>query len=98
MAEIRNVETEVMFNEVNNLDNLIGEWNNCVQTIDRYKVELDAMWDGLANDQFNARWVDDLNRYNKLASVLEEYRRAVKHAAEQYEQYEADIAAIVKDN
>ena len=98
MAEIRKVNPEIMSEQAKVPDNLIGEWSDSVREITALKVELDDMWDGLANDQFNARWENDLNKYNNLLVVLESYRRAVENAVSQYEAYENDIAAIVREN
>ncbi len=98
MAEIRKVDPEVMTEQATTLDNLTGQWSDSVRDITNLKQELDAMWDGLANDQFNTRWEEDLNKYNSLLVVLESYRRAIQEAVTKYEAYEQEIANIVKDN
>ena len=98
MAEIRKVDPAVMTEQANKLDSLTGEWSDAVREITQLKQELDGMWDGLANDQFNARWEADLNKYNSLQVVLESYRRAIQDAVAKYEAYEYEIAGIVKDN
>lgn len=98
MAEIRKVDPEVMINQAKTIDSLIGQWSEAVRAITALKDELDGMWDGLANDQFNLRWQEDLNKYNSLLVVLESYRRAIEEAVAKYEMYEAEIAAIVKEN
>lgn len=97
MAEIRQVNPEVMNEQANVLDQLIGEWSEAVKSVTSLKQELDGMWDGLANDSFNARWEEDLNKYNNLQVVLESYRRAIIEAADKYEAYENEINATVKD-
>lgn len=98
MAEIRKVNPEEMNNQAGTLDNLIGNWSDSVNEITSLKQELDAMWDGLANDTFNARWEQDLHKYNSLQVTLDNYRRTILKAVAQYEAYETEIAAIVKDN
>ena len=98
MAEIRKVDPAVMTDQANKLDSLTGQWSDSVREITQLKQELDGMWDGLANDQFNARWENDLNKYNNLQVVLESYRRAIQDAVAKYEDYENEIAGIVKDN
>lgn len=98
MAEIRKVDPEVMENQATTLDNIIGEWSTQVKNITSLKQELDGMWDGLANDSFNARWENDLQKYNSLQLVLEDYRRAIIEAVTKYATYEQEINAIVKDN
>lgn len=98
MAEIRKVDPEAMANQAKIMDGLIGQWSDSVRDITTLKDEIDAMWDGLANETFNARWENDLNKYNNLQVVLESYRRAIEEAATKYSDYENEIASIVKDN
>lgn len=98
MAEIRKVDPAAMAEQAANLDNYAGQWADSVREITALKQELDAMWDGLANDQFNTRWENDLNKYNNLQVVLESYRRAILEAVSKYEEYEQEIANIVKEN
>ncbi len=98
MAEIRKVDPEAMTQQANTLDNLTGQWSDSIREITGLKQELDAMWDGLANDQFNARWEEDLNKYNSLTVVLESYRRTIEEAVKKYEEYEQEIAGIVREN
>lgn len=97
MAVINRVDPEIMKSQADVFDNLIGEWNNEVLGISRLKSELDEMWDGLANDTFNNRWENDLNKFNQLLSVLVSYRQAIAEAATKYEAYEAEIASNVKN-
>jgi WXG100 family type VII secretion target len=97
MAEIRKVDPEVMSTQANTLDGIKGNWQSAVSAITALKESLDAMWDGLANDQFNQRWTEDLKKYDKLTEVLESYITAIKDAVSKYESYEQEIANIVKD-
>lgn len=98
MAEIRKVDPEVMSEQAVKLDGLKESWIDSVNAITSLKESLDAMWDGLANDQFNARWEDDLKKYTKLTEVLESYIAALNEAVAKYEAYEQEIANIVKEN
>lgn len=98
MAEIRKVDPEVMTEQANTLDSLTGQWSDSVRDITALKEELDGMWDGLANDQFNVRWDEDLNKYNSLTVVIESYRRALQEAVAKYEAYEQEITNIVREN
>lgn len=98
MAEIRKVDPEVMSEQAVKLDGIRDNWQSSVNAITSLKESLDAMWDGLANDQFNARWEEDLKKYTKLAEVLESYIVAINEAVAKYESYEQDIANIVREN
>ena len=97
MAVIRQVNPEMMNEQASALDKLIGSWSESVNEITRLKDELDGMWDGLANSSFNARWTEDLNKYNQLTVTLDNYRRAIIEAAGKYADYEQEIHNIVKD-
>ncbi|MGN0692574.1 MAG: WXG100 family type VII secretion target [Oscillospiraceae bacterium] len=97
MAELRQVNPDEMNTQAQALDQIIGDWEDSVREITSLKQELDGMWDGLANDSFNERWENDLNKYNSLSLVMEDYRRAVVDAAKKYEQYEQEIKGIVEN-
>lgn len=98
MAEIRQVNPEVMSEQGQILERLIGDWANSVSEVTSMKQELDAMWDGLANDEFNMRWERDLTKYNQLQTTMESYRRAVAEAVSKYEEYEQQIKSVVESN
>ena len=97
MSEIRKVDLEEMSNQAKTLDTLAGNWNQAVGDITKLKQELDDMWDGLANSSFNMRWENDLNKYNSLLTVIENYRNAIADAVSKYSAVENEIASIVKD-
>lgn len=97
MSEIRKVDLEEMSNQAKTLDTLAGKWNLAVGDITKLKQELDDMWDGLANSSFNMRWENDLNKYNSLLTVIENYRNAIADAVSKYSAGENEIASIVKD-
>lgn len=98
MAEIRKVVLNEMEEHAKKLDSLIGEWADAVNQITKLVEDLNTMWDGLANDSFNARWAEDLVKYGKLQLVMEEYRRAITDAMTKYAEYEQEIDNIVKTN
>lgn len=98
MAEIRRVDPEVMSEQAVKLTETRESWLDSISAITALKEALDAMWDGLANDQFNVRWEEDLKKYTKLAEVLASYIAAINEAVSKYETYEQEIAEIVKKN
>lgn len=96
MAEIKRVIPEEMMSKAQNINAKIEEWNQKVNNIYRLQAELDGMWDGNANDTFNAQWNEDRTKYNNLTQVMQEYCRAINNAAQLYSEREQEIVNIIK--
>lgn len=95
MAEIK-VTTEGMRSAANDFTTKMGEWEGLVNQIWSLLGELDAMWDGDANEAFNALVTDDKPKFERLYAMMETYRDAITAAAQKYEDGEAEIANIVR--
>ena len=54
-----------------------------------------AMWDGTANDSFNQNFQGDLQKFNALTSLMQEYVVAIKTAANNYISGEEEVKSIV---
>ena len=61
----------------------------------KLKDEMDAMWDGTANDAFNNMFAEDAPKFNNLAKLMQEYSTAIKTAANKYIQGEEEVKGIV---
>lgn len=57
--------------------------------------ELDAMWDGDANEAFNALVTEDKPKFERLAQMMETYKTAIDTAASKYDSGEAEVKNIV---
>ena len=57
--------------------------------------EMDAMWDGTANDSFNQNFQGDLQKFNALTNLMQEYVVAIKTAANNYISGEEEVKSIV---
>ncbi len=95
MSEIRNVNPEEMIATANNIKGEIEAWNAAVADIYALQAELDAMWDGDANTEFNNQWAEDRPKYDTLAQAMTEYCQTVADAANLYIQREDEIRGIV---
>ena len=96
MAEIKRVIPEEMMNKAQSISTKIEEWNQKVNNIYKLQAELDGMWDGNANDTFNAQWNEDRTKYNTLTQVMQEYCQAVVKAAQLYAEREQEVVNIIK--
>jgi len=94
MAEIK-INTEGMRSAANDFNSKNDEWNSLVNQIWAYLQELDEMWDGDANDAFNALVEEDKPKFEALYQRMIEYKEAINKAAEHYETSEEEIKIVV---
>lgn len=89
------VTPQTMISLAENIIGKIEEWNNAVQKIYSLQHEMDAMWDGTANDAFNMLFEEDSTKFRNLAQVMMEYANAIKVAANRYITAEQEVKGIV---
>lgn len=89
------VTPQTMNTIANDIENKINDWTDAVQKIYKLKDEMDAMWDGTANDTFNNMFAEDAPKFNNLAKLMQEYSTAIKNAANKYIQGEEEVKGIV---
>ena len=53
------------------------------------------MWDGDANEAFNALVTEDKPKFERLAQMMETYKTAIDTAASKYDSGEAEVKNIV---
>ena len=92
--EIR-VNTDNMRSTATVFQEKINDWNSLVQQLWSLMEELDAMWDGDANEAFNALVTEDKPKFERLRQMLETYKTAIDTAASKYDSGEAEVKNIV---
>ena len=92
--EIR-VNTDNMRSTATVFQEKINDWNSLVQQLWSLMEELDAMWDGDANEAFNALVTEDKPKFERLAQMMETYKTASDTAASKYDSGEAEVKNIV---
>ena len=92
--EIR-VNTDNMRSTATVFQEKINDWNSLVQQLWSLMEELDAMWDGDANEAFNALVTEDKPKFERLAQMMETYKTALDTAASKYDSGEAEVKNIV---
>ena len=94
MAEIK-VSTEGMRTAANDFAGKAGEWKSYVEQIWSLLRDLDAMWDGDANEAFNALVAEDKPKFDRLQQMMETYKDAINQAAQRYDEGENEVKVIV---
>lgn len=90
-----NVKPEEMNTAATSLENKISEWQASVQRLYTLHQEMDAMWDGTSNDAFNQVFTEDLQKFNQLTTMMQQYASAIKTAANNYISGEEEVQSIV---
>ncbi len=86
--DIRFMEMEQVAKD---LEGKIQEWQSSVNRLYQLQAELDAMWDGDANEAFNKSFASDRPKYNNLGNMMEEYKSAILKAVATYTEMQATI-------
>lgn len=92
--EIR-INTENMRYTASVFQEKINEWNGLANQLWALMGELDEMWDGEANDAFNALVSEDKPKFERLAQMMETYKTAIETAASKYDGGESEVKTIV---
>lgn len=85
------ITPEMMNSIAKELGKKVEEWNNAVKAIYATYAELDAEFDGDANNRFNARMASDQPKYNALSENMTAYVNEIIKASAGY--VDADIQA-----
>ena len=91
---------ELTFIEMRNKANELEKWNNQLKNnkvpeLRGHQQRLTASWDGVANDEFDKAFQSDMVQYQNFCRLIEDYIRALRAAADEYERMEVrnkDIA------
>ncbi|MBQ3178575.1 MAG: WXG100 family type VII secretion target [Clostridia bacterium] len=94
MAKIE-LSTEMMRQAANDFAAKIADWNGMKDEIWTLLADLDAMWDGDANEAFNALIAEDEPKFTRLLEMMETYKDAINTAAQKYDEGEGEIKNIV---
>ena len=90
-----NVKPAELTPAATSLENKISEWQASVQRLYTLHQEMDALWDGTSNDAFNQVFTEDLQKFNQLTTMMQQYASAIKTAANNYISGEEEVQSIV---
>lgn len=96
MANLIRVEPYQMEERAKTIGGHIDNWRETVQSIYTLVQELDGMWDGLANSEFNLNFEQDRPLYDRLENMMREYEQALIRAAQRYKDGEQEVVQIIR--
>lgn len=89
------ITPEMMNSIAKDIGKRIEEWNTAVKTIYSLYSELDAQFDGAANERFNQRIAEDQPKYNALSELMTEYVNAIIKAANDYMTADQEASTVI---
>lgn len=88
--------TPEMMNSIGkDLGQKIEEWNTAVKTIYTLHTELDAQFEGEANNRLNARMAEDQPKYNALSELMTAYTNEILKASADYVAADQEAATAI---
>lgn len=73
----------------------IQEWQASVNKLYQLHAEMDAMWEGDANEAFNKQFAEDKPKYNNLGNLMEEYKNEIIKAANIMDNADREAATMI---
>lgn len=89
------VNTQLLGRLVSDMREDAASIRNYVQEIYQNIRELDAMWDGPANQAFNLQFEKDRAKLLDICSEIENYIDKVKDAQDEYNRCESAVADMI---
>lgn len=85
------VSTAQLLNVSKKVNDLIENYKRSVNKVYEIGAEIDGMWDGEANQKFNAILGADREKFNAMSTLISEYSRMLNETAATYARTEAEV-------
>lgn len=89
------VNTDTLASDIVELNSTLETARRMLNNMFTQIQELDAMWDGPANDEFNRQFANDYENAEGLCITVESLIACMEYAREQYNNCENQVNGIV---
>jgi len=89
------INTSTLAGDISELQNALGNARNALTQMFNHLTELDAMWDGSANDAFRKQFANDYENAKNLCNTIDSLLGNMRYAREQYDACENEVNSIV---
>lgn len=90
------VNTNVMARDIESLDNKLRQIKSRMKSMFTSIQELDSMWDGPSNEEFNRQFQLDYGMCEELCTILSELIESLTHAKSEYEKCERNVEGVIQ--
>lgn len=94
MQEIE-INTGVLATDIGRLREALGKARKQLENMFTDIQELDAMWDGPANEEFRKQFTNDYANSKELCNTVDSIIECMQYAREQYEVCENEVGDII---
>ena len=89
------VNTSTLANDIDALTTALASARSQLDDMFNQVAELDTMWDGPANEEFNRQFGNDYENAKNLCETIESIIECMKFARDQYNVCENEVNGIV---
>lgn len=89
------VNTSTLMNDIDELQTTLASARAQLDDMFNQMAELDTMWDGPANEEFNRQFRNDYENAKNLCKTIESLLECMKFAKNQYNTCENEVNDIV---
>ena len=90
------VDTSAMARDVERLENDLKQLNNRMKEMFTSVQELDRMWDGPSNEEFNRQFQQDYKTCGDMCDTLRGLIDSMRYAKSEYEKCEQSIDGTIR--
>ena len=89
------VNTSTLSGDINELRTALSNVRKQLKEMFQQVTELDAMWDGPANEEFNRQFRNDYENARKLCTTIDSLLANMEFAKSQYNACENEVNGII---
>lgn len=95
MAKHISIDTSILSSDISSLNSQVKEARNQMNQMVNSMIELDAMWDGEANQEFVKQFQYDVESAEGLFESLEQIIESIEYAKKEYDKCDNDVEGII---
>lgn len=90
------INTVALKNDSKKIDDLVRNAEKELQEVYTAMKELDATWDGPANEAFNQQFAADYENFKNVCEYVKSFSSQLELAAKEYERCEENVNSAIK--
>lgn len=88
--------TSTMARDIESLENKLKQIESQMKKMFTSIEELDKMWDGPSNAEFNRQFQQDYRMCEEMCGILRELINSLRHAKSEYEKCERNVEGVIQ--
>lgn len=89
------IETNTLASDIGELTSELEVAKSCIQTMITDMTELDAMWDGPANQVFMMQFNNDTQYAEEICNMVKKLIECMEYAKKQYDYCESEVSSLI---